>query len=367
MSDRYAARRRKLLRIVRREKLDALLVTGEANVSYLTGFTGDSSYLLLGPDHEVIISDFRYVTQLSEECPGLQTSIRSSDVKLHEATIAVLAASGVRRLGVEGHLMSLELHGQLKEKLEGIEFVPQNQVIENELRAIKDASEISELRNAVALAARGLEFLKALLTPDLTEREAAFELEHAVRRFGASGLSFPPIVAVGDRAALPHYRPSTLRIGANPLLLVDWGVNTTQGYKSDLTRTLFTGTPTKRHEKVYNIVLRAQQAAIAAIRPGAVCQDVDAIARNLIKKAGYGRYFGHGLGHGIGLHIHEQPRFAPKITTTLEPGMVVTVEPGIYIPGWGGVRIEDDVLVTRDGCEVLSAAVSTRFDDMLLA
>jgi len=165
MSDRHAARRKKLLRIVRREKLDALLVIGEANVSYLTGFTGDSSYLLLGPDHELIISDFRYVTQLSEECPGLQTSIRTSEVKLHEATIAVLAASGVKRLGVEGHLMSLELHGQLTEKLEGIDFVPQNSVIENELRAIKDATEIAELRDAVGLAARGLEFLKALLTP----------------------------------------------------------------------------------------------------------------------------------------------------------------------------------------------------------
>jgi Xaa-Pro aminopeptidase len=351
---------------VRREKLDAILVIGEANVSYLTGFTGDSSYLLLGPDHELLISDFRYVTQLSEECPGLETSIRTSEIKLHEATIAVLAESGVKRLGVEGHLMSLELHGQLQEKLEGIEFVPQNSVIENELRAIKDATEIAELREAVGLAARGLEFLKALLTPDLTEREAAFELEHAVRRFGGAGLSFPAIIAVGDRAALPHYRPSNLRIGENPLLLVDWGVNTTGNYKSDLTRTLFTGKPTRRHEKVYRTVLKAQQAAIAAIRPGAVCQDVDAVARKVIKKAGYGKNFGHGLGHGIGLHIHEQPRFAPKVTTELVPGMVVTVEPGIYLPGWGGVRIEDDVLVTREGCEVLSQSVSTEFEDMLL-
>jgi Xaa-Pro aminopeptidase len=147
---------------------------------------------------------------------------------------------------------------------------------------------------------------------------------------------------------------------------VDWGVNTTGNYKSDLTRTLFTGKPTRRHEKVYRTVLKAQRAAIDAIRPGAVCQEVDAVARNVIRKAGYGKYFGHGLGHGIGLQIHEQPRFAPKITTTLVPGMVVTVEPGIYLPGWGGVRIEDDVLVTREGCEVLSRAVSTEFEDMLL-
>lgn len=366
MSDRFSARRKKLLRIIRREKLDAMLVTGEVNVSYLTGFTGDSSYLLLGPDHELIISDFRYVTQLSEECPGLETSIRNSDVKLHEATIAVLAGSGVKRLGVEGHLMSLELSGQLTEKLEGIEFVPQNWVIESKLRAIKDAVEIAEIRAAVELAARGFDFLKALLTADLTEREAAFELEHVVRRFGGAGLSFPAIIAVGDRAALPHYRPGGLRIVENPLLLVDWGANTTSNYKSDLTRTLFTGKPSRKHEKVYKHVLAAQRAAIDAIRPGANCQDVDAVARNMITKSGYGKYFGHGLGHGIGLDIHEQPRFAPNSTTELQAGMVVTVEPGIYLPGWGGVRIEDDVLVTRDGCEVLSRDVSAEFEDMLL-
>jgi Xaa-Pro aminopeptidase len=297
----------------------------------------------------------------------LRTSIRGSEVKLHEATIEVLAKSGIRRLGAEGHLMSLELHGQLTEKLDGIEFVPQNRVIENELRAIKDVTEIAELRAAVGLAARGFEFLKAILTPELTEREAAFELEHAVRRFGGTGLSFPPIIAVGDRAALPHYRPAGLRIQENPLLLVDWGANTTGNYKSDLTRTLFTGKPSRRHEKVYNIVRNSQQAAIDAIQPGAICQEVDAIARNVIKKAGYGKYFGHGLGHGIGLDIHEQPRFAPNSQTPLKAGMVVTVEPGIYIPGWGGVRIEDDVLVTHDGCEVLSRDVSTEYEEMLLA
>ncbi len=367
MSDRFKVRRGKLLRIIQREKVDALLVTAEKNVSYLTGFSGDSSYLLIGPEHEIVISDFRYVTQLEEECPGLATFIRPTDVKLHEATIKVLKQAGLRRLGIEGHVMSVELLELLSAALEGWEFVAVNSVIENELRAIKDVDEIAEIRKAVRLAERGFEFLKATLTPDMTERQAAFELEHAVRRMGAEKLSFPAIVAVGDRAALPHYRPGVRRIDADGLLLVDWGVQTAARYKSDLTRTLVTGKTSAKLEKVYNTVLAAQQAAIAGIRAGVKCCDVDKKARDVIDQAGYGKRFGHGLGHGIGLDIHEQPRFAPNSPTELKAGMVVTVEPGIYLPGWGGVRIEDDVLVTRDGCEVLSASLPKRLDDMFLA
>lgn len=367
MTDRYAVRRAKLLKIIQREKVDALLVTCEANVSYLTGFSGDSSYLLIGPEHERIISDFRYVTQLEEECPGLETYIRPTDVKLPEAAIKVLKDARLGRLGIEGQAMTVELLGLLSQAVEGVQFVAVNSAIENELRSIKDADEIAEIRDAVRLAVRGFEFLKALLTPDLTERQAAFELEHAVRRMGAERLSFPAIVAVGDRAALPHYRAGDRRIGDDGLVLVDWGAETRRRYKSDLTRTLVTGRVNARLEKVYQTVLDAQQAAISAIRPGVKCCDVDQIAREVISSAGFGKRFGHGLGHGIGLDIHEQPRLAPKSPTELKAGMVVTVEPGIYLPGWGGVRIEDDVLVTRDGCEVLSASLPKRLDDMLLA
>ncbi|REJ88732.1 MAG: aminopeptidase P family protein [Planctomycetota bacterium] len=367
--NRHETRRGKLLRIIQREKLDAFLVTSEVNVSYLTGFSGDSSCLLVRPESTLIVSDFRYTTQLEEECPGLDTLIRTTDVKLPEAVVESLkrAKPRLRRVGIESHVMSVELQNRLSGELEDIEFVPVSSAIENEIRAVKDAGEIDELRTAVHLAERGLEYLKAILTPDLTERDASFELEHALRRLGADGFSFPAIIAVGDRAALPHYRPGLLRIGDAGILLVDWGAKTASGYRSDLTRTLVTGKASSKLEKVYNIVLEAQEAAIAAIRPGIKCEDVDRIARDVIAEAGYGKRFGHGLGHGIGLDIHEQPRFAPKSPMELKAGMVVTVEPGIYLPGWGGVRIEDDVLVTRTGAEVLSQSLPKRFDDMILS
>lgn len=366
MTDRFASRRTKLLEIVEREKVDALLVTGEKNVSYLTGFTGDSTWLLARAAGMRVVSDFRYVTQLEEECPGLDAFIRPPHVKLHEAAIQVIKEAGPGRLGIEGHLVTVELQDQLRAALEPIELVPLNWKIETELRAIKDADEIAEIRTAVDLAQRGFLELRESLRPELTERQIAFDLEHAIRRMGGERLAFPAIIAVGDRAALPHYRPGKRRIADDPLLLVDWGAETPRGYKSDLTRTLVAGRIPREFEKVYQTVLRAQQAMIGAIRAGVSCIEADKAGRDVIAEAGYADNYGHGGGHGIGLDIHEQPRMAPNGTGHLAAGMVVTVEPGIYLPGWGGVRIEDDVLVREGGCEVLSASLSTRIDDMLL-
>jgi Xaa-Pro aminopeptidase len=367
MTDRFASRRVRLLEIVEREKVDALLVTGEKNVAYLTGFSGDSTWLLARGAGMRAVSDFRYVTQLEEECPGLDAFIRPPNIKLHEAAIQVVKDTGIRRLGIEGHLVTVELRDQLTVGLDGIELVPVNWKIETELRAIKDADEIAEIRAAIDLAQRGFLELRERLRPELTERQVAFDLEHAVRRMGGERLAFPAIIAVGDRAALPHYRPGTRRIGDDPLLLVDWGAETRRGYKSDLTRTLIAGRITPEFEQVYQTVLRAQQTMMGAIRAGVSCIAADKAGRDVIADAGYGDKYGHGGGHGIGLDIHEQPRMAPNGTGNLQAGMVVTVEPGIYLPGWGGVRIEDDVLVTDGGCEVLSASLSTRIDDMLLS
>ena len=196
--------------------------------------------------------------------------------------------------------------------------------------------------------------MKSLLLPEMTERQAAHELEHGMRRFGALRAAFEPIIAVGDRSALPHYRAGLRRFDESGFVLCDWGAVSPKGYHSDLTRVWATGKVPPKLHTIYGVVLNAQQAAIAAIRPGAKCQDIDAVARKVIDQAGYAKHFGHGLGHGIGLDIHEGPRLSPISTDVLKPGMVVTVEPGIYLPGIGGVRIEDDVLVTRDGCEVLT-------------
>jgi Xaa-Pro aminopeptidase len=257
-------------------------------------------------------------------------------------------------LGIESSSMVVSVRDLLAEKLKPVELVSQSGLVE-ELRSIKDADEIAEIRAAVRQAERGFELMCSLLLKGQTEREAAHELEHGMRRFGALRAAFEPIVAVGDRAALPHYRAGPRRFDESGFALIDWGAVSEQGYHSDLTRLIVTSKlPPKLHH-VYGVVLKAQQAGIAAIRPGVRCQDVDAAARNVIEEAGYAKYFGHGLGHGIGLDIHELPRLSPISTDELKPGMIVTVEPGIYLPGVGGVRIEDDILVTRDGAEVLSS------------
>ena len=195
--------------------------------------------------------------------------------------------------------------------------------------------------------------MKVSLTPDTTENQIAAELENQVRRFGGKGLSFTPIVGVGPRAALPHGFATEKQIHESPFVLIDWGACEGQ-YVSDLTRVLVTGKLPAKLRKIYNIVLKAQRAAIEAIRPGVECSAIDKIARDIIVKAGFGKEFGHGLGHGIGLEIHEAPRFSMLADTVLKAGMIMTVEPGIYIPGWGGVRIEDDILVTRNGYEELT-------------
>jgi len=353
MSDRHAARRERLLEALAKTEANAILVTSEVNVRYLTGFTGDSTYLLLAPGATRLISDSRYTTQIEEECPGVEAEIRTQKTKMVDSVAAVLAATKPGRVGFEGDHLSFAAWEQLRDAAKTTELTPLSGQVEA-LRAVKDAGEVEAIREAVRLAERAFRVVTAGLTPDMTEVEAAHEMEATLRRFGAPGVSFEPIIAAGDRAALPHYRPSRNRIGDAGLLLIDWGARGPSGYISDLTRTFATAPITPELEKVHRIVNEARQAGIAAVRPGAKATDVDAAARSVIENAGYGDNFGHGLGHGIGLQVHESIRLSSISKDELKPGMVVTIEPGIYLPGWGGVRIEDDVLVTEDGCDVLS-------------
>ncbi len=349
---RYEQRRRKLISLIRQLDLDALLVTNFTNVTYLSGFTGDDSYLLVGPSLEILLSDPRYTEQLGEECPDLQLAIRRPPTNIVTLTADVAQKAKLGRIGVEAGTMSLELHERLSAALPRATLVPTGGLVE-QLREIKDKEEVKEIRQAIKLAEKVFVMLRAGLRPDQTERQIACELEYQIRRLGGSGCAFPPIVAVGPRAALPHAVPTDQCIAADPLLLVDWGAKA-HLYMSDLTRILVTGRISPKLERIYGVVLKAQEQAIAAIRPGALMSEVDAAARNVISDAGYGKQFGHGLGHGFGLEIHEATRLAADQHRPLKAGMVITVEPGIYLPGWGGVRIEDDVLVTRTGHEVLS-------------
>lgn len=353
MSDRHAARRERLLKVLKQKEAEALLVTNEVNVRYLTGFTGDSTYLLLSPKFTQLISDSRYTTQIEEECPGLEAHIRTQKTKLVDSVGEMLSLSGVKRVGFESEQVSVAFLERLKEAAKTVEFVGVNGLVE-ELRAVKDAGEIAEIREAIRLAERAFQVVVAGLTPEMTEIEVAHELEATLRRFGATGVSFDPIVGAGDRTALPHYRPVRRRLGDAGLLLIDWGARGVGGYISDLTRTFATAKVTAKLAKVHRIVNEARQAAIDVVRPDVKAKDVDAAARKVIEKAGFGKNFGHGLGHGIGLEVHESIRLSSISTDVLKPGMVFTVEPGIYLPGWGGVRIEDNVLVTKEGCEVLS-------------
>ncbi|MBX9622948.1 MAG: Xaa-Pro peptidase family protein [Gemmataceae bacterium] len=368
-----ALRRQTLTRNLKAAGADAALVTASVNVTYLTGFTGDSSYLVLTPKAAVLVTDPRYEAQVLEECPDVG---RDGAVDLHvrphnrttpEAAAEVLTKAGARAVAVEASRLTVaELEG-LRGLAPKAEWVPVKGLVEA-LRAVKDPSEVEHIRAAVKVAERGFRMFAATLREADTEKDMADALDGWLRRAGSRGSPFPPIVAVGDRGARPHAVPSPDRpLGEGSKLLVDWGAETAGGYKADITRTLkspFLPTPSRRNkferagyelEEVYAVVLAAQDAALATIRAGVPAREVDAAARQVIDGSKFAGCFTHGLGHGIGLEVHEAPRVRENSDDVLEAGMVITVEPGIYIPGedggpgWGGVRIEDDVLVTRDG------------------
>jgi Xaa-Pro aminopeptidase len=362
--DYPAQRRQRLLRALDEEQLDLLLISHPVNVSYLTGFSGDSSYLILGRQRALLVSDGRFTEQIAEECPGLDVHIRPSKQNIYKAAAEVLAKLGPRTVGFEsGHLSVAELE-TLRELAPTLDWKGGRERVEK-LRVVKDASEITAIREAIHIAERAFAMFTAMLRPGDTEKELHDAMEAYVRRAGGRCTSFPTIVAVGARAALPHAPPSAHAISESPLLLLDWGASEAF-YKSDLTRVLLArnysafaqpgnGEDRGKLEKVYNAVLRAQEMALRTVRPGIKGHDVDAAARSVLIEAGLNEYFVHGLGHGLGLQVHEAPSLRTDSTDELQAGMVVTIEPGVYLPGWGGVRIEDDVLVTPDGCEVLTS------------
>lgn len=337
---------------------NALLVTNFTNVTYLTGFTGDDSYLLISSDGDLLLSDPRYEEQIDEECTSqpkgdqLGVFIRKPGELILDITCKQLKKQKVAKLLIEGASVSVNMYQQLKSALGKADVVAGDGEVEK-LRAIKDASEIAVIRKAVDVAERVFTSIRAQLTSGQTENEVANEIDRLVRQLGGSGCSFDPIVAVGPRAALPHATPGSSEIGSSPFVLIDWGA-TFQGYRSDLTRVLLTSKIPAKFARIYEAVLAAQNAAISIMKPGVMVSEVDRVARALIEDAGMGKRFNHGLGHGIGLDIHEAPRLGQNHDHPLEAGMVVTVEPGVYYPGFGGVRIEDDILITENGCELLS-------------
>jgi Xaa-Pro aminopeptidase len=362
--DYPAWRRTQLASSLAQEGLDALLLTNPLSVTYLTGFSGESSYLLLGRERTLLVSDARFSGQLAEECPGLEVHIRPPIQNVCQATAEIVTKLGYRAVGFESGHLSVAEWEMFRELAPAVNWQGASNRVEN-LRAVKDASEVAQIREAIRIAERAFDAFRALIRPGDSEKTLCDALDHYVRRCGGRGCSFPSIVAVGERAALPHAPPTSRTAAEADLLLVDWGASGAF-YKSDLTRVLRTrkNSAFAQHARaeadgatldaVHAVVCKAQEEALRRIRPGVTGHEIDAAARAVITGAGYGDFFGHGLGHGLGLEIHEAPSLRPNAKNVLQAGMVTTVEPGIYLPEWGGVRIEDDVLVTPDGCEVLS-------------
>ncbi len=337
-------------RLAERE-LDLLLITDLVNLRWTTGFTGSNGAAVVGPGVRTFVTDFRYLTQSAEQVPDFRREISTAD--LLAGVVETLPGDGPLRLGFDDATMSVKLHAHLRELLrDDVELVAAGGLVE-ELRAIKDPGEVQQIRAAAQLADEALRTVLSRGLAGRTEREVALDLEVEQRRLGAEAVSFPPIVAAAEHGALPHAVPRDVAIPAGTFVVIDWGCQL-DGYCSDCTRTFATGPVDPRDQEVYDLVLRAQLAALEAVRPGPTGREVDAVARDLIADAGHAEHFGHGLGHGVGLAIHEGPRLATTSETRLEPGMVVTVEPGVYVPGAVGVRIEDLVVVTEDGHEVLS-------------
>lgn len=349
----YLSRRNRLRQLLCEASCDAMLITNDNNVRYLTGFTGDDSFLLVAQSEDLMLSDPRYEIQIGQECPGLATWIRKPSELILPVACEQLKKRSIGALVLETGSLTVDTFDALAANA-GVREIVKSKVRVESLREIKDADEIATLRRAITVAERIFCSVKAQMTARQTELDVANELERLVRQLGGSGCSFTPIVAVGPRAALPHARAGTSLIGSDTFVLIDWGA-TVDGYRSDLTRVLLTSKIPPKFLQVYETVLAAQKAAIAAMAPGVMVSEVDRIARSVIEKEGMGDQFNHGLGHGIGLDIHEAPRLGKNHDRPLQAGMVVTVEPGIYFPGWGGVRIEDDVLITESGCEVMSS------------
>ncbi len=352
MSEAIKRRLNDLRNKMRDAGYDAVLITERKNYIYLSGFTGTSAVLLISGDRAVLLTDFRYTEQAAAQAPDFEV-IQYTGSQYAELN-RLLENSGIHRLAFEDAYISYSQHSEYLKELKVREFVPLGRMIE-ELRLIKDDEEIEIIKAAVRVADDVFLHILDYIKPGITETELAAEMEHHMRRLGATGPSFETIVASGRRASMPHGVASEKRIEAGDVVTLDFGAIYGE-YCSDITRTVFVGKPDKELEKIYRIVLEANRLGLEAVKSGVSGKEADSIARNYIADAGYGDNFGHGLGHGVGLDIHEEPRLSPRGDAILRDGMVVTVEPGIYIPGLGGVRIEDMVVVRGGSATVLTSS-----------
>jgi Xaa-Pro aminopeptidase len=335
------------------KELDGMLITDPLNRRYLSAFSGSAGTLLVTPERAMLAIDFRYYERAEREAPDWE---QVHVTNTHPETVAqMVAQAGVVKLGIEADHVTVAQLQEMEKNMPAVTLVPLEGVV-RPLRAKKTAEEVAAIREAIAYADDAFAHLCQVLRPGMTERQVAWELESHMRVRGADGASFPFIVGSGPNGAMPHATAGDRVVQAGEPIVMDFGA-LVRGYCSDITRTLCLGTASERYLQVWHQVLEAQLAVERGLRPGMTGQQADAIARDLFTQAGVGERFGHGLGHGVGLAIHETP-FMGRLSkdVILEPGMVITVEPGLYFPGWGGVRIEDIILLGDDGAEVLTGA-----------
>lgn len=351
MSNRSGSNRRIALlkKGLKKAALDAILVTGEANVAYLSGFKGHDSMALITLDKNYFITDSRYIEEAENTLDGFSAELVERST--YDTFSGIIEKLRLKRIGFEAMDLPYGVAARLYKLIKDAKLIPCRDMVED-IREVKDSGEIALIKKSVRVNKKVLDIVLRRLAPGVSERSVADEIEAAFIREGARS-AFEPIVASGKNASKPHASPTEINIRANSFVMIDMGAKL-EGYCSDLTRMVTFGRVKDKFKKIYNTVRVAQEKAIEAIRPGAKICDVDAAGREHIKSEGFGKYFGHSLGHGIGMSVHEKPTVSSLSEGFIKPGMVFTVEPAIYIPKFGGVRIEDMVLVTDTGCEVLT-------------
>ena len=334
-------------------RLDSMLVTELAHVRYLTGFSGSSGLCLVTPAEQFFITDRRYKSQAPEEVRGFKIIVAKQNLFPLIAEKRLLPTTS--RIGFESQHISVADMKSLKRLLPLRHFIPATSILES-VTAVKDTEEIECIRFAATISDQVFKKILTLVRPGVRECDIAAEISYWHRKYGAEYDAFDPIVASGERGALPHARASEKKIRTGEMVVLDFGCRY-RGYNSDITRTIAIGNPSSEMKKIYRIVLDAQKKAINAVRSGVTARSIDAVARKHIRENGYGKYFIHSLGHGLGIHVHDPLRVSAISTAVLETGNVVTIEPGIYIPGRGGVRIEDDIVVRENGCDILTTSL----------
>ena len=346
----HEMRQRSVRKILDSNNLNGILFSGLENIRYLCGFTGSDGAFLITQKDSFFLTDSRYWTQAEEEVKECQIIHYKKRI---DGIASLVSELKLKRIGFESAFLTFSFHRSLLKKLaNAAELIPVEDEMKN-LRAVKDAQELALIRSAIDISSNAFLHILKILKEGVTEREIAFEMECLMKRSGAEALGFDIIVASGKRSALPHGKATDKKVEKGDFILIDFG-SKHQGYHSDQTRTVVCGKPSPRQEKIYLAVREAHDKAIDVIRPGIPIQKVDTAARDHIREKGYGEYFGHGTGHGVGLAVHEEPGVNMENRELIQEGMIFTIEPGVYIPDWGGVRIEDMIRVTPQGAEILT-------------